>query len=235
MGSRDRANPHDRRAARGWFLTRRTRRARRKTGRASVAGLDMSAPIPPTATRSFGARTRADGDPFGGMAGGTAASRLSASKLLLQGFCFKAPASRLPLRGFLLRGSLRDLRVLRVRKEPALPVRGDWVHPPEILKRLVSHEAHGERAASWGGILHRWKCRGQDRRAPPLSRPTSGTASEGGRRARTTGGAPFRRRLRREFRALRENLLTAGTDRPSVLKPAARAEPIPDRRRGASG
>ena len=150
MGSRDRANPHDRRAARGWFLTRRTRRARRKTGRASVAGLDMSAPIPPTATRSFGARTRADGDPFGGMAGGTAASRLSASKLLLQGFCFKAPASRLPLRGFLLRGSLRDLRVLRVRKEPALPVRGDWVHPPEILKRLVSHEAHGERAASWG-------------------------------------------------------------------------------------
>ncbi len=72
-----------------------------------------------------------------------------ASRLLLQGFCFKAPASRLPLRGFLLRGSLRDLRVLRVRKEPALPVRGDWVHPPEILKRLVSHEAHGERAASW--------------------------------------------------------------------------------------
>ena len=141
------------RSARGEGLVSHTEHAEgteeRRSGKCPRGGHRLRRSVP-TATGSFGARTPADGDPAGGMAAGNGC--FQAPSRLPPGF-LKAP-SRLPS------GSLRGLRVLRERKEPALPVRGGWVHPrgfPKHPKKTAAPRMRSRGAAdgrvrwgSWG-------------------------------------------------------------------------------------
>ncbi len=88
VGSRGRGCPHNRRAARGWFLTRSTRRARRNAGRASVPEVDIACADPFRRTRGPSAhRCERMKFPSAGWPRGTASPRLppgSLSRLSLQ-------------------------------------------------------------------------------------------------------------------------------------------------------
>ena len=162
----------------------------------------------PTADMSFGAGTRADGAPADGMAAGNgcfeASSRLppgllQASSRLPPGFL--QASFRLPS------GSLRGLRVLRERKEPALPVRGGWVHPHEFLKRPF-----------WGSCSFLGSA---GTRVGERSRGGRPSGSRSSRRARRTrrrpGGSRRPRRSRRQ----------AGSSRPIAVAPECRRNARP--------
>ena len=104
-------------------------------------------------------------------------------------------------------GSLRGLRVLRERKEPALPVRGGWVHPHEFLKRPF-----------WGSCSFLGSA---GTRVGERSRGGRQSGSRSSRRARRTrrrpGGSRRPRRSRRQ----------AGSSRPIAVAPECRRNARP--------